>query len=211
LSALREAARDGHVSLIICFAIDRLSRDPAHLAVLLLEAEHFGVRVEFVAEPADQSPARGMLRLVLGYAAQIEHENMRERIMRGRMARPRAGRLLAVARPRYGYRWRDSTRSALDEDPSTGPVVRWMFAREAAGATIRSVAARLTTTTTPTPLPQSAYSSWTRSTRVRVEDCGTARNSGATARQATCTVISTCGLRRIASPCHMGRPRHWSM
>jgi len=51
LTALREAIRQGSVTHLVAYAIDRLSRDPVHLGVVLSEAEHHGVIVELVSEP----------------------------------------------------------------------------------------------------------------------------------------------------------------
>src|SRR4051794_39859434 len=42
LSVLRQAVREKKVDSVFCFAIDRLSRDPVHLGVVLSEAEHAG-------------------------------------------------------------------------------------------------------------------------------------------------------------------------
>jgi predicted site-specific integrase-resolvase len=62
LTALREAIRQGGVTHLVAYAIDRLSRDPVHLGVILSEAEHHGVVVEFVSEPLDHSPEGQLIR-----------------------------------------------------------------------------------------------------------------------------------------------------
>src|SRR5256714_14188871 len=46
LSQLRDAARRREVGVVVAFAIDRLSRDPVHLGVLISEADHAGAAVE---------------------------------------------------------------------------------------------------------------------------------------------------------------------
>ena len=56
LAASREAVRRREVDVLVAFAIDRLSRDPTHMGVIISEAEHKGVGVEFVTEPMDGSP-----------------------------------------------------------------------------------------------------------------------------------------------------------
>ncbi len=56
LNELREAIRQHAVAVVIACAIDRLSRDPVHLGVILNEVEHHGVLVEFVTEPLDNTP-----------------------------------------------------------------------------------------------------------------------------------------------------------
>ena len=91
------------VDAVICYAIDRLSGDPVHLGVVLSEAEHHGVDVEFVTEPVDDSPEGQLIRFVRGYAAKVEHEKIKERTMRGQIARVESGKPTVGPRPPYGY------------------------------------------------------------------------------------------------------------
>lgn len=136
--------------MVIAYAIDRLSRDPVHLGVVLSEAEHAGVEVVFVTEPLDSSPEGQLIRFVRGYAAKIEHEKIRERSMRGQLARVQSGKLLGAGRALYGYRWRDG-RGALELDPVTAPVARRIFMEVASGKTLRRLATELTSEGIPTP------------------------------------------------------------
>ena len=68
LTRLREAIRRREVRAVVVHAIDRLSRDPVHLGVVLSEADHVGVEVLFVTEPLDNSPEGQLIRFVRGYA-----------------------------------------------------------------------------------------------------------------------------------------------
>src|SRR5262245_22074077 len=104
LTTLREAIRQHAVTGVIAYAIDRLSRDPVHLGVILSEAEHHGVLVEFVTEPLDNTPEGQLIRFVRGYAAKVEAEKIRERSMRGKRARIQAGKLHNHGPELYGYR-----------------------------------------------------------------------------------------------------------
>jgi site-specific DNA recombinase len=79
MSALRAAIRERSVDVVVCYAIDRLSRDPVHLGVVITEADHVGVAVEFVTEQLDDSPEGQLIRFVRGYAARVEREKARER------------------------------------------------------------------------------------------------------------------------------------
>ena len=99
LTRLREAIRRREVDAVIVYAIDRLARDPVHLGVILSEAEHAGVAVEFVTEPLDHSPEGQLIRFVRGYAAKVEHEKIKDRTQRGKMARIAAGKPLVGPRP----------------------------------------------------------------------------------------------------------------
>lgn len=91
---------------MIAHAIDRLSRDPVHLGVVLSEAEHAGVSVLFVTEPLDDSSEGQLIRFVRGYAAKIEHAKIVERVNRGRRGRTQSGKLVVNRRPLYGYRFK---------------------------------------------------------------------------------------------------------
>ena len=79
LSRLREGVRHGHIDAVIAYAIDRLSRDPVHLGVILSEADHCGVAVEFVTEPLDNSPEGQLIRFVRGYVESRSRKNSRTR------------------------------------------------------------------------------------------------------------------------------------
>jgi site-specific DNA recombinase len=144
LTALREAVRRREVGVVIAYSIDRLSRDPVHLGVVLSEAEHAGVAVEFVSEPLDNSPEGQLIRFVRGYAAKIEHAKLVERTMRGKQARIAAGNLMHSSHPVYGYAWADPKKTRLVEDPITAPILKRMFTDVAKGKTLRAVAKELT-------------------------------------------------------------------
>jgi site-specific DNA recombinase len=104
LTALREAIRQGRVTHLVAYAIDRLSRDPVHLGVILSDAEHHGAVVEFVSEPLDHSPEGQLIRFVRGYVARIEVEKIRERALRGKRARMQNGKIHNFGAELYGYR-----------------------------------------------------------------------------------------------------------
>lgn len=161
LTALRQAVRAGTVDRIIAYCIDRLARDPVHLGVIVSEATHAGVAVDFVTEPLDDSPEGQLIRFVRGYAAKVEHEKIKERTMRGRKARAEAGKMLPGPRAPYGYIWANDEKSRLAENPETAAIVRRLFREIAAGATGRSMAMRLTSEGVPTPTGKQQWSVWT--------------------------------------------------
>src|SRR4051812_31338836 len=111
LSRLRDVTRRHEVGVVIAYAIDRLARDPVHLGVVLSEAEHAGVPVEFVTEPIDASPEGQLIRFVRGYAAKVEHEKIKERTWRGKMARVADGKPLVGPKAPYGYQWADEAKT----------------------------------------------------------------------------------------------------
>jgi site-specific DNA recombinase len=150
LTRLREAVRNREVAAVVAYAIDRLARDPVHLGVVLSEAEHAGVAVEFVTEPLDYSPEGQLIRFVRGYAAKVEHEKIKERTIRGHRARVAAGKPWGAREP-YGLRWEDADRSRLAVVPATAVVVRRIFRDALAGIPLRSIARGLMADGIPSP------------------------------------------------------------
>lgn len=162
LGRLRQAIRDREVDVVVAHSIDRFSRDPVHLGILVNEAERAGVTIVFVTETLDDSPDGQLVRFVRAYAGKIEHERIRERSMRGKLARAQSGRCIPGCRPRYGYRWRDASHSALEPDPLTAPIVGRIFRAAIAGQTLRSLATELTRECIPTPTGRSEF--WQQTT-----------------------------------------------
>jgi site-specific DNA recombinase len=126
LTRLREAIRHSEIDIVIVYAIDRLSRDPVHLGVILTEADHHKVEVEFVTEPLDDSPEGQLIRFVRGYAAKIEHEKIRERTIRGKRTRVQAGKIHRHGIELYGYR-RDKAAGVRIIHEIEAAVVRQIF------------------------------------------------------------------------------------
>lgn len=164
LTALREAIRQRLIDVVLVHSIDRLARNTAHLWIVLEEAGHRGIEVVFVTEPLDQTPEGQLVRYMRGYAAQIEHEKIVERNIRGHRARAAAGKLLpgGTGKALYGYSWADEkTRSAYIPNEAEAAIVRWIYERAAAGFSLRSIASELTAKGIPSP---SGGQTWGRST-----------------------------------------------
>jgi len=113
LSALREVVRRREVDVVIAYALDRLTRNQAHLGVIVSEADYAGVALEFVTERLEDTPEGRLLQSIRGYVAEIERLKIAERTQRGRRARAEAGMPLPGWKPPYGYRWADEQKSRL--------------------------------------------------------------------------------------------------
>lgn len=100
----REEIKAGKFQAIVCYAIDRLSRDIAHLAILSEEFERAGCELIFVTEDLDNSPQGKLLRSVQSYVAEVEREKIRERTIRGKRQRLLSGKIHNVGPDLYGYR-----------------------------------------------------------------------------------------------------------
>jgi len=55
LDNLRELVRDEIVDVIVCYSLDRLSRDPGHGVIITQELEKHSVKLETVTEDVDSS------------------------------------------------------------------------------------------------------------------------------------------------------------
>ena len=104
LYEIRRMAAAGEIDALFVYSIDRLSRDPVDLLVLVRELEAHSVAVHFVRGPSDSTPEDELLRFVLGLFEQQWLVNLRERAIRGKDAAARSGRMPTGLRVQpYGY------------------------------------------------------------------------------------------------------------
>jgi site-specific DNA recombinase len=157
LGRLRESVKQSEAEIILAYALDRVSRNQAHLGFLLSEWDHHGARLVLVTEELDETPEGRLLQSVRGFVAEMERLKIRERTQRGTRARVEAGKPLVGCRPPYGYRWRDAEKSGLVLDPDRAPVVRRIFDAALQGASLRSICRSLMADGIPTPTGRSMH------------------------------------------------------
>ena len=105
LRRVRDLFRQGKADLLLCYALDRLSRKQAHLAILADECAQAGVRLQFVTEEFENSAVGEFIRAAKAFAAEIEREKIIERTVRGKRARAESGRPIPGQKAPYGYQW----------------------------------------------------------------------------------------------------------
>jgi site-specific DNA recombinase len=105
LSALRKIIREGSIDVVIVHAVDRLSRNVGHLAILVDEAEEHNVRLEFVTEKLDDTPEGKLMMSLRGYVAEVEREKIISRSKAGREARARGGKPIPGGSEPLGLKW----------------------------------------------------------------------------------------------------------
>lgn len=104
LSELREFVKSGQADLVIAYDLDRLSRNLAHLMVLLDEFEKLGVNLQFVTQSVGKTPEERMLFGMKGLFAEYERTKTMERTQRGIRQRAKMGKFPSGIRARlYGY------------------------------------------------------------------------------------------------------------
>jgi len=105
LDKLRELVRAEAVDVIVCYSLDRLSRDPVHGVILTQEFEKHHVGLEAVTETIDSTEVGKLITYIKGFAAKLEAEKIKERSVRGRKACAREGRMPGGFHITYGYNY----------------------------------------------------------------------------------------------------------
>ena len=103
LDQLRELVRSEAVDALVCYSLDRLSRDPVHGVILMQELEKHHVGLEAVTETVDSTEVGKLITYIKGFAAKLEAEKIKERSVRGRKACAREGRMPGGFHTTYGY------------------------------------------------------------------------------------------------------------
>ena len=154
LTALLERVRAGGVAHVLVYNLDRLVRDQKHLGWLLMEFHPTGTRLATVTAEFEDSPTGTFLTSVVAFAAEMERENIRERMARARTYRVRTlGRLLVGRKPPFGHvfvRDEHGVAQTLAPHPDTAPILADMYARAERGMTLGAIAAWLRETDVPT-------------------------------------------------------------
>jgi site-specific DNA recombinase len=155
LDQLRDRAALAEFDRVVVTAPDRLARKYVHQVLLIEELYGHGCAVEFVERPMSQDPHDQLLLQIRGAVAEYERTLICDRMRRGRLAHLRAGQLLPWSRAPFGYQLdpehpRDP--ACLRLDLAAAALVHEMFAWYLeAGATVHSIALRLTRLGIPTP------------------------------------------------------------
>lgn len=106
LSQLRELVRNEQIDVVVIHSLDRLSRDPTHGVILTQELDKHGVTLEAVTEDVDNSELGKLISYIRHFAAKLEAEKIRERTIRGKRERVKAGRLPGGRFSKlYGYNY----------------------------------------------------------------------------------------------------------
>lgn len=166
LNELRELVRDGVIDVVVVYCLDRLSRDPTHGVILTQELEKHSVTLEAVTEDVDNSELGKLISYIRGFASKLEAEKIRERTMRGKVARAKSGRLPGGRETRlYGYNYLpgkgigEGIRYINEAEAKwVREIYRWLVEE---GLSINQIVRRLRALEVPTP---SGRGSWGKST-----------------------------------------------
>ena len=137
LEQLRELVRNKEVGAVICFCLDRLSRDPVHFILLQDEIERAGAELILVAEDIDNSDLGKLIGYIKGYSAKVEALKIRSRTLEGLKARAKSGLLVGGRSVHlYGY---DYVKGKREINETQAGIVRNVFNWLAEGSTIKGI------------------------------------------------------------------------
>jgi site-specific DNA recombinase len=150
LSRDRADIRAGQFGAVVVYAIDRLSRDVAHLAILSEEVERAGSKLLFVTEDLDKSPEGKLMTSVRAYVAEVERLKIRERCVRGKRQKALNGKVLRGGTDLYGYSY-DKEHGIRVHKEDEARVVRQIYNWILEGVSTRKVIQRLNEQGIPSP------------------------------------------------------------
>jgi len=104
LNQVREMAAAGEFDVLVVRELDRLSRNLAKQLIVEEELRRHGVRVEYVLAEYPDTPEGNLQKHVKAVIAEYEREKIKERMVRGRRLKAKAGHVLTHGRAPYGYR-----------------------------------------------------------------------------------------------------------
>ena len=102
LESMREALRSGLFQAVVCYDVDRLSRNLSHQLIITEDIEKNGATLHFVKSNYESTPEGRMFYAIKGAFAGYEREKIRERTARGRLAMLKQGKIVNDSHV-YGY------------------------------------------------------------------------------------------------------------
>jgi site-specific DNA recombinase len=144
LAALRDRVAEGEVDLVLAQDLDRISRMEAWRYEYLKSwfADH-GVRVRYLEGSDDDDTPMGKFIAQIRHAhAELERDDIRRRMTRGRLQRAREGNVIGSRSPPFGFAYNaDRTNYVVDE--AAMALVRRIFGLFAERNSVRGVKAVL--------------------------------------------------------------------
>ena len=125
LSEMREAVRQKLFQAVICYDVDRLSRNLSHQLLITDDIENSGATLVFVKSDYKNTAEGKLFYAVKGAFAGYEREKIKERTARGRLAMLRQGKAIQDSHV-YGYDF-DKENHAYIVNPFEASVLRKMF------------------------------------------------------------------------------------
>ncbi|MBA3422982.1 MAG: recombinase family protein [Rubrobacter sp.] len=120
------SAGEPRVAAVLAQDRDRFAREPAYLYLLREELAERGSCLQAMNDRGDESPEGQLTDGILDQLAKFERAKTAERTRRGKNRKAREGKIVAVARPVFGFKL-NGARDAYEVDEDTMPLVRRIF------------------------------------------------------------------------------------
>jgi site-specific DNA recombinase len=108
MDRVRDLVAAGGVAVVLAQDRDRFAREPAYNYLLRREFEEHGTKIRAMNDRGDDSPEGELTDGILDQLAKYERTKIAERSRRGKLQKAREGKVLAVHRPPYGFRYNDA-------------------------------------------------------------------------------------------------------
>jgi len=167
MDRVRDFVAAGGVSVVLAQDRDRIAREPAYHYLLRREFEEHGAKIRALNDRGDESPEGELTDGILDQLSKYERAKTAERTRRGRLRKVREGKILAVKRVKYGFRF-NVTRDGYEANEETMHVVRRIFRMIGEeGATLWSVTTALDREGVKPPAPDESESGLWNTTFIR--------------------------------------------
>jgi site-specific DNA recombinase len=170
LNAMLDAAKRRDFDVLLCYDMDRLSRNLAKQLFIEEELKRAGVSVRYVTMPVGESDEDELLKNVRSVIAQYERGKIRRRLTKGKRDKAELGQVVGIGCAPFGYRYvrqmvKHKERTVgLEPDPVTAPIVRRIVA-ELRTRPVEQVCRRLTAEGVPRP---GRTERWAQSTIINI-------------------------------------------
>jgi site-specific DNA recombinase len=131
MERLRDQAAAGGFDRLYVHSPDRLARSYVYQMLLVEELGRCGVELVFLNHDIGQTPEDHLLLQMQGMMAEYERAKILERVRRGKLHAARAGKVSAIGRAPYGYRYISKAegggQARWEIHPEEAAVVEQMF------------------------------------------------------------------------------------
>src|SRR5215217_4605619 len=123
MDRVRDLVVAGGVSVVLAQDVDRISREPWHYEYLRSWFADHGTQLRTMEDGPDASPMAEFVSYIRRGVAKLERADIAKRSRRGQLQKAREGKILAVRRPKYGFKL-NATRDGYEVDEEEMRVVR---------------------------------------------------------------------------------------
>jgi site-specific DNA recombinase len=126
MDRVRDLVAAGGVAVVLAQDRDRIAREPAYHYLLRREFEEHGTKIRAMNDRGDDSPEGELTDGILDQLAKFERAKTTERTRRGKLHKAREGKVVAVHRAPYGFRYNEARDNYL-VDPERMAVMERIF------------------------------------------------------------------------------------